>query len=99
MAEIRVTSAEVRKKAEELRSLNGQFKQKVEALVTSEQALVAMWEGDAKTAFNNAFNNDRIQMDNFSTVMEQYTIALENIATEYDNKEAINTQIATQRNY
>lgn len=99
MAEIRVTTAEVRKKAEELRNLNGQFKQKVEALVTNEQALAAMWEGDAKTAFHNAFNNDKIQMDNFSSVMEQYTIALENIAIEYDNKEAINTQIATQRNY
>ena len=99
MAEIRVTTAEVRKKAEELRNLNSQFKQKVESLVSNEQALAAMWEGDAKTAFHNAFNNDKIQMDNFSSVMEQYTIALENIATEYDNKEALNTQIATQRTY
>ena len=99
MAEIRVTTAEVRKKAEELRNLNSQFKQKVEALVSNEQALAAMWEGDSQRAFHNAFNNDKIQMDNFSSVMEQYTIALENIATEYDNKEALNTQIATQRTY
>lgn len=99
MAEIRVTTAEVRKKAEELRNLNSQFKQKVEALVSSEQALAATYEGDSQRAFHNAFNNDKIQMDNFSSVMEQYIIALENIATEYDNKEALNTQIATQRTY
>ncbi|MBQ9991568.1 MAG: WXG100 family type VII secretion target [Lachnospiraceae bacterium] len=99
MAEIRVTSAEVRKRAEELRSLNGQFKAKVAALVECEQNLASSWEGDAKTAFHNAFNQDKGQWDNFAVVIEQYATALDNIAAEYDNKEAMNANIASSRSY
>lgn len=99
MAEIKVTPSEVRNKANELRSLNTQFKSKVEALVNSETSLTGMWEGDSKAAFHTAFNNDRTQMDNFHTTIEQYATALDNIATEYENKEALNVQIASNRSY
>ena len=58
-----------------------------------------MWEGDAKTAFHTAFTNDKTQMDNFYNLMEQYIITLENIATEYENKEMANAQIASTRSY
>lgn len=99
MGEIRVTSAELRRKAEELRSLNSQFKAKVGDLTNCEKSLASMWEGDAKTAFHTAFNNDSIQWNNFHTLIEQYIVTLMNIATEYDNKESINTNIASSRNY
>lgn len=99
MAEIRVTAAEVRKKAEELRSLNSNFQQKVESLVNSEQSLGAMWEGEAKDAFHAAFNNDKTQMDNFHTAIEQYAAALDRIAAEYEKREAQNANIASQRTY
>ena len=99
MAEIRVTSAELRRKAEELRNLNSQFKAKVGDLTNCEQSLASMWEGDAKTAFHTAFNNDRIQWNNFHTLIEQYIVTLMNIATEYDNKEAMNASIASSRKY
>jgi len=32
-------------------------------------------------------------------LIEQYVIALSNIAIEYDNKEAVNTNIASNRSY
>lgn len=99
MAEIRVTAAEVRRKAEELRNLNSQFQSKVDELTNDEQSLAAMWEGDAKTAFHTAFNNDKTQWDAFHSLIEQYAVALDNIATEYDNKEAANASIASTRNY
>ncbi len=99
MAEIRVTAAEVRKKAEELRSLNSQFQQKVEALVGSEQSLGSMWEGEAKNTFHTAFNNDKNQMDSFHTAIEQYAVALDNIAAEYEKREQMNQSIASQRTY
>ena len=99
MAQIKVTSAELRRKAETLKSLNSQFKAKVGDLTNCEQSLASMWEGDAKNAFHKAFNNDRIQWNNFHTLIEQYIVTLNNIATEYDNKEAINTNIASGRNY
>ena len=99
MAEIKVTSAELRKNAGELRSLNGQFKSKVDELVNDEMSLASMWEGDAKTAFHQAFNNDKNQWDAFHSLIEQYAVALDNIAREYDNREAANQNIASSRNY
>ncbi|MBE5881917.1 MAG: WXG100 family type VII secretion target [Lachnospiraceae bacterium] len=99
MAEIKVTVSELRSKAGELRNLNSQFKTKVGELESAEQNLASMWEGDAKTAFHTAFTNDKTQMDNFYNLMEQYIITLENIATEYENKEMANAQIASTRSY
>ena len=99
MAEIRVTSAELRRKADELKNLNSQFRAKVEDLTNCEGSLASMWEGDAKNAFHTAFNNDKIQWNNFHTLIEQYIVTLNNIAAEYDNKEAINTNIASSRKY
>lgn len=99
MAEIRVTSAELRRKADELKNLNSQFKAKVEDLTNCEGSLASMWEGDAKNAFHTAFNNDKIQWNNFHTLIEQYIVTLNNIAAEYDNKEALNANIASQRKY
>lgn len=99
MAEIKVTSAEVRKKADELKTLNGQFRSKVADMETCELNLTSMWEGDAKQAFHTAFGNDKAQWDQFYQLIEQYVVALNNIATEYDNKETMNVNIATQRNY
>lgn len=99
MAEIRVTSAELRRKAEELKNLNSQFKTKVGDLTTCEESLASMWEGDAKTAFHAAFNKDKIQWNNFHTLIEQYIVTLNRIAEEYDRKEAMNANIASARKY
>ena len=99
MAEIRVTSAQLRGKADELKNLNSQFRSKVEELVNYEGSLSSMWEGDAKNAFHTAFNNDKVQWNNFHTLIEQYIVTLNNIAAEYDQREAQNAQIAAQRRY
>ena len=99
MAEIKATAAEIRKKADELRQLNTQFKQKVEALAGSEQNLTSMWEGPAKESFHRAFSNDRSQMDNFNATINQDAAALDTIAAEYDKRESMNVNIANQRNY
>ena len=99
MAQIRVTSAELRRKADELKNLSNQFKTKVGDLTTCEQNLASMWEGDAKTAFHAAFNRDKIQWNNFHTLIQQYIVTLQNIAAEYDRKEAMNASIASRRNY
>ena len=65
MALIRVTANEIKAKASGLRDLNNQFKTQVTNLENYEQSLASMWEGQAKDAFHNAFNNDKAQMDNF----------------------------------
>ena len=97
MAAFQVTASELRKTAGELRELNGQFKSQVGNLETEEGNLVAMWEGEARNAFDAAFKNDKGQMDVFYNLIENYCQTLEAIAAEYEKAEAQNTATAQQR--
>lgn len=99
MGLIQVSANELRAKAASLRELNGMFKSQVGNLESQEQTLVGMWEGEARDAFNNAFNNDKAQMDNFYNLIEQYCVALENIAAKYEMAEAQNVSTAAARTY
>ena len=99
MAEIKVTSGELRNKAAELRSLNEQFKKAVEDLTANEQQLMGMWDGEAKEKFHTAYNSDKGQMDNFHQVIEKYCQALENNAAQYEQAEAKNINTAADRSY
>ena len=47
MAEIKVRSGELKRKAEELAMLNSKYRQEVEKMVQHEIDLAGMWEGDA----------------------------------------------------
>lgn len=99
MAAFQVTSSELKAKAGELRELNSQFKTQVGNLESQEGSLVSMWEGEARNAFDIAFKNDKSQMDNFYNLIEQYCVALENIAAKYDMAEAQNVSTAQARTY
>jgi WXG100 family type VII secretion target len=99
MASFQVTSSELKTKASELRQINAQFKSQLANLDDQEGTLIAMWEGEAKEAFNSAFKSDRVQMDNFYNLIEQYCVALENIAAKYNQAEAVNTSTASTRTY
>lgn len=99
MALIRVTANEIKAKASGLRDLNNQFKTQVTNLENYEQSLASMWEGQAKDAFHNAFNNDKAQMDNFNKLIEQYCQTMEQIAAKYEQVEAQNMNTAQTRNY
>lgn len=99
MAAFQVTSSELKAKANELRDLNAQFKTQVGNLESQEGSLLTMWEGEAQRAFDTAFKNDKSQMDNFYNLIEQYCVALENIAAKYDMAEAQNVSTAQTRTY
>lgn len=99
MAEILVTAATVRSRANELSSLNGQLRSRVSELVNQEGILNSMWEGEANNAFHKEFGNDAQQMQKFSEEIERYVQALLNIAAEYEKAEQMNTEIGTKRNY
>lgn len=99
MAEIMVTAAELRRKADELRKLDEQFKSEVGNLSDTENSLNGMWEGQSHDAFHNAFQHDKAQWDNFYTVIQNYCTALENIATKYEQVENQNAEIANTRTY
>lgn len=99
MSFIQVTASELRKKAEELKGLNTRFQSQVETLETCEQALKAMWEGQANNTFHSAFVRDKGQMEGFHGAIEQYIAALIVIAAKYEEAEKRNTATAMTRSY
>ena len=96
MAKFQVTTAELKAAIADLQEKNGTFKNKVSELEQSQQALRAQWQGDANTAFNTAFENDKAQWTTFSTLIDQYIQALQTILQTY---EATNTATANTRSY
>ena len=99
MASFITTPAQLRAKAEELSSLNNSFKMNVSELEAEEQNRMGMWDGQAKEAFHQAFSSDKIQMTNFSTLIEKYVASLLTIAAKYEEAERINTETATGGKY
>lgn len=98
MASFTVTPSELKAKAENLRESNACLKNQLGNLDEQEASLSSMWEGEAKKAFENAFKNDRVQMDNFYNLIERYCAALEAIAAKYNQAESSNISIASSRN-
>ncbi len=99
MAEILTNTAQLRSQAEALKNLNDSFKSAVGQLESTEGTLMGMWDGDAKNAFDKAFKNDKIQMDNFYNAIANYVNVLEQIAANYDSAEAANVSTGTTRSY
>ena len=97
MSMFRVSSSELRQKADQLEQMNNQFKAAVEALSSQEHSLATMWEGEAQKAFRTAFNNDRQQFDNFYNGIVKYIQALRDAAQKYDEAEAKNLSTAQTR--
>lgn len=99
MAKFQVTTAELKAAIADLQEKNSTFKNKVSELEQSQQALRAQWQGDANTAFNTAFENDKAQWTTFSNLIDQYIQALQTIMQTYEQAEATNTATATNRSY
>lgn len=99
MADFKVQTTVLRSQADQLETLNGQFKTCIEQLVTSEGSLNSMWDGDANDAFHNAFVTDKGKMDEFYKLIIQYIERLRSIATKYEQAEQANLDIASTRSY
>lgn len=94
---IRVTTSELRNRAENLRSLNDRFKREVDALNSREKQLLGMFEGDASKAFDAQFQLDKSKFDAFAVGIEQYITRLLSSASAYDAAETRNVGIANER--
>ena len=97
MAEIKVRSGELKRKAEELAMLNSKYRQEVEKMVQHEIDLAGMWDGDAQKAFRPAFNTDKQKMDIFAQTIDKYVEALRQDADTYEQAESKAHQIGTTR--
>ena len=99
MAQTIVNSSTLKRKAQDLKNLNNNLKTQITNLTTQESSLNGMWDGDANTAFHNAFQKDVTQMNNFYNAIEKYVSVLLEIANQYDNAEQSNQNIASTRKY
>ncbi len=92
-----VTSQQLRDKAAELRNQNNNLKSQIENLRSQESSLNSMWEGEARQAFKNAFDQDIAKMLEFIKAIEAFIVALINIAEEYEKAENKNISTASTR--
>lgn len=99
MAKFEVTAATLIQKSQNLSTLNDKFKSEVDNLVTTEESLNAMWDGEANDAFHKAFTNDKTQMMNFYNLIVKYCNALNQIAEKYQKAENANLSTASTRKY
>ena len=99
MAQIQVTSSQVKSKADMLASYNKQLNSQISVLQQQKNSLLTMWEGEAKNAFSKAFDSDIKQMQNFYAEMNNYVAKLREIVNSYEQAEAKNVRIATDRTY
>ena len=99
MAAFSVTTAEMTKKISDLRAKNQSLKQQVSKMKESKYELNTTWDGNAKKNFSSAVESDAVQMNNFSSLIEQYCAALETIISRYETTEANNASTVAKRTY
>lgn len=99
MSKYTVTASEMQTAISELNSANAEFKNRVSELEAAQQELASMWQGDANTAFNNAFQNDKGQWATFASLTDQYIQTLSTILKTYQTAESTNTETARTRTY
>ncbi len=97
--QITVNTAALKTKAQDLKRLNAEFKNKVGNLKTTERALNGMWEGEVKEAFHKTFLSDAAQMDSFREAIEKYIAVLSTMIERYQNAERKNLSTAGSRTY
>lgn len=96
-SKIRVTTQELRNKANELESLNTAFRSDVMGLRDDEMQLAQSYEGDAQKQFHIQFTNDMEKFDRFYQTIQQFIQQLRADADNYDKTEAMNVSIAATR--
>lgn len=99
MSKFTLTASEMQNAINEISSANAEFKNRVAELEGEQQNLAGMWQGDANTVFNNAFQSDKGQWSTFATLVDQYVETLGSILQIYQNAESTNVETGKTRSY
>ncbi len=91
---LRVTSQELRKRANELENLNTAFLAQVSGLKEDEARLSGSYQGDAQKQFHIRFVKDVENFQAFSNAIRRYIEQLRADADSYDAAERRNVAIA-----
>lgn len=96
MAEIYVAgSSSIQDVIDQLEELNSGFMDKANAIDAEHKALTSKWEGDASTAFEEHYQNERQNFDVFYNAIHEYANALRTILANYEYVEQQNKSIAS----
>lgn len=99
MSKFTLTASEMQNAINEINSANTEFKNRVAELEGEQQNLAGMWQGDANTVFNNAFQNDKGQWSTFANLVDQYVETLGSILQIYQTAESTNVETGKTRTY
>lgn len=99
MSRFSVTANELVNAASNLGEDNNQFRARVNDLITCANELASMWQGEANSQFNNAFNTDQERWTEFAALIDQYVEALGTVAQTYAAAEETNVSTASTRTY
>ncbi len=98
MGQFTVTPQTLRDKADQLHSLNSQYKAALETLQSQEGTLQGQWEGQARDTFHREFTKDVSRLMQFYSAVEDYSQKLRQIAQQYADAEKKNLSTASARN-
>ena len=98
MAEIKVTPKELRNKAQEMANFNKQFRSEVEKMIGYRTELDSMWDGEARAAFDKAFDTDKGKWDIFARNIDDYVQKMLETAETYETAEENAIITASTRN-
>lgn len=88
MAVIQMTPELLNEKAKELRGLRQEHDEAMKKMGTLIHGLDAIWKGDSQTAYINKFDSMQGTFTNFSEMIEQYAVLMDNAARQMQETDA-----------
>jgi WXG100 family type VII secretion target len=88
MALIKVTPETLREQAKQLRTYDQEHNDAYGKMQKLVENITAVWEGEAQTAFRNAFDGKRSEFQKFSTDILAFASLMENAAEKMAQTEA-----------
>lgn len=94
MSDYLVNPADIVRIMEELTADNETLAGRIEQLRQLQSELTGIWEGEAEQSFQSTMTNDISALESYHSLVQQYCLALQDIAavyveTELDNLEKI----------
>lgn len=96
MAEIKISSNEIRSAATQLASLKQQFGQELNEINQIMAQVDSFWDGPASEEFLSRYNALQHNFADYQTVIDEYRAFLLEAATAYEGNEATLKNQATQ---
>lgn len=96
MADIKITFAEVKGKATQIRRCNDNLTEYLNDIKTKISSLDAQWTSDASDTIRGKINGMQSKFDNYHSIIETYAAFLETTVSNYEQTEQVINSNASQ---